>query len=286
MYEWQSEKRVAKISVDGRIFYRIYHILGDLITEVTLFELREDPEDPKALDLTEIQTDEVPDKLKEKIFSNDFLTLISKDDRDLISTALGTKFKFYKEIANEQINHGFQRKLLRFIETGGHYFAYMFEHGAPYTKLFHLFIEPTRRFVTLGGVEKPFLPSLLEALAPILLANVHAITIQIGEGVYCRLARWEKDPEKAVAAIIVTGQSPDGEPGLRLTGGFFLKSDTQGLWHATTPEDGEKVKLHKEMEKGFEKVYSDLLYKVFLVTGKLPVEDQKVDKKKELRGNP
>ncbi|RKO61865.1 hypothetical protein [Caldibacillus debilis] len=271
MYELQSEKRVAKLSVDGRIFYRIYHILGDLLTEVTLFELVKDPEDPKGLALTEIQPDEVPDTLKEKIFTDDCQVFVTKDDKELIATALATKFKFYQEIAKTRINAGFKRKILRFIETGGHYFAFVYEQGAPCTKLYHLFIDPIKKVVTPEGVEKPFLAPLMEALAPILLSNTAAINIQIGEKVYCRLARWEREPAKAVATVVVADRSKEDEPGLRLAGGFYLKSDHRGLWHAATPEEGEKKRLYKEMEKGFDGVYQELLYKVFMATGELPV---------------
>lgn len=268
----QAGKHVSKLSIDKRIFYRIYHVLDEVITEVTVFELSVDPDNPKELSLTEIQPGDVSEELQKKIFFDEHKVLMTQDDKDLITNAMQTKYHFYQEITKKFFEKN--AKVLHFIETGGHYFAFVSEKGAPFAKLFHLYIDPARQKVGVGGVDTIFLASLLEGIADALLSKLKTITIQIGEGVYTKLSLWEKSMKKAVAMVAVADENEKGEAGFRLAGGFYLKKLDDGLWYVTSLNELEKKRFDKEIEKKFDEFYEELSFKFYLATGYLPVESE------------
>lgn len=273
-------KHVSKLSIDKRIFYRIYHILDEVITEVTVFELSVDPDNPRELSLTEIQPGEVSEELQEKIFSDEYKVLMTRDDKDLITNAMQTKYRFYQEITRKFFEKN--AKVLQFIETGGHYFAFVSEKGAPFAKLFHLYIDPARQKVGVGGVDTVFLASLLEGIADALLSKLKTITIQIGEGVYTKLSLWENSTKKAVAMVAVAGENENGEEGFRLAGGFYLRKLDDGLWHVTSLNELEKKRFNEEIEKKFDEFYEELSFKFYLATGYLPAESEEKEKGAEV----
>lgn len=272
--------RVSKLSIQRRVFYRILYFIEDVLTHVTIFEVTEEPENPKELNITEIRPQDIPDDLKSDIFDEKYEVLLTKDDRELVETALKAKRRYYHKLTREKMNVGTKRQLLRFIEVGGHYFGWVYEHNMPYLKLYQLLIEPVEREVMVERVPEFFWQPLVEAMADTIFPRQQQIQLQVGDGVYIHLAKWRESSKKATATIIGTKTDQNGETGLTVIGAFFVVQHKDGSWHVYPPEQAPKKKMETEVKKGFEFVYQDLSLVLFGVTGEHPNKKTKNKKRR------
>lgn len=255
-------KELSKLKIDGKIYLRIIHHLGNLITNITVFEFTKNLKS-RELTLTEVFIDDVPNYIKEKILSDDYKVDVTSDDKSLALEALQTKFLIAKRYVEDCLNVGYKRKLMQFIEVGGHYFAFVFEAGMPYTKIYHTYLDFVKNELYVGDVPKEMLPALFEALSPLILKGTSDLIIQIGEGVYTRISMLDK--ERILATVVVATEEDDGESKLKLLSGFTLLKLAKDKWVATVVPNNEINEIQEEMKKSFEFVYQDLLLKLFEV---------------------
>lgn len=255
-------KELSKLKIDGKTYLRIIHHLGNLITNITVYEYTKDPKS-KELTLTEVFIDDVPDSIKEKILSDDYEVDVTNDDKSLALEALKTKFLVTKSYVEDHINVGYKRRLMQFIEVGGHYFAFVFEDGMPYTKIYHTYMDFVKNELYVGDVPEGMIPALFEALSPLILKGTSDLIIQVGEGVYARISILDK--ERSLVTVVVATEEENGESQLKLFSGFILLKLAEDKWVATVVSDKEAGEIREEMEKSFEFIYQDLLLKIFEV---------------------
>lgn len=263
--DYFSVKDLAKLDIDGHIFFRVYHHLAGFITSVSVFELRKSEEDEKELLLTELSIEEVSSDIKEKIISNDYLVDVTDDDKSLIVEAFHSKMEFIRNIAEKHLNVGLKRKMMEFLEVGGHYFGFVYEDRMPFPKLYHFNVDPIKEELYVDGVPPQMLPALFEFISPKVLKNAKFLTIQVDEGVYARVSLIRK--RTALVTVVTASETFKGEAQLRVSMGFTLTQRKSGEWLATIVKEEERKQVEKEMEKNFEAIYQELLVKVFEITG-------------------
>lgn len=265
-----AEKHLTKLNIEGNTYFRVYHHLAGMITGVSVFAHEQDPDDKKGVFLTELYLDDAPEKLRKKIISNEYAVEVLDEDKDLIANAFETKMNYLKSIADKKITVGLKRRLMEFIEVGGHYFGYVYEEGMPYTKFYQLNIDPVEQEVYVQAIPPEMLPALVEALSVKILSKTYTLTIQVGEGVYARISKVNK--KTAVVTVVAATESDSMETSLKVMMGFLLKRGRNKEWSATVIKEKDQKWVNKEMEMSFEAVYQDLLVKVYAVHGEATLD--------------
>lgn len=261
--DYLAMKQINKLQIDETVYYRVLHHLADMITGVSIFQLETNKLE-KEVYLTELAIEQVPEELRNALFSRDYLVDVTNFDKDLILEAFRTKLKVVKMIAEEQLNVGLKRKLLELIEVGGHYFGFVYEDGMPYTKFYHLMVDPVKKELYVNGVPPEMLPALFEAISPILLKKNNSLTIQVDNGKYARVSHMDK--ETALVTVVTAAETASSEKRLQVSMGFMLK-EKGGKWYATVVPEQKRTRIEEEIKKSFEVIYQDLLLKVFEIKG-------------------
>jgi len=257
-------KEITKIKFRDRTFYRIFHTLGGILTEMTVFELEKN-EQERMVSLTEITVEEVPKEIAEAVISEHYAVKMNEYDKELIVEALNTRFKVMKSFAEEKLNLGLKRKLLEFVEVGGHYYGYVYEEGMPYTKFYRLIMDLSNHQLYVQGIHPMVLPALFEAISDRVLKSTTGITVQVDEGVYTRIML--VNPKIALVTVVVAFEDERGNGKMELKGIFCLKKHRKRGWVAQFLNEEEQKIWDKDIRASFDYVYQELLLKLYTVKG-------------------
>lgn len=256
--KYQSTRTIQKIKINDKTYYRVIYLLGKMVTEIIVFELSKNPKDKEVM-LTEVIIDDVPEEERIKILSDDFIINQNKYDVELMLKSLEKRSQIMKEIAEEKINFGMKRKLMKFMEVAGHYFGFIYEEGMPYPKFYHLLINAITKEVYVNGVPPEILPALFELIAPRLFSSSSDLTVQIHEGTYARISKIKNDT--AIITVVVAYETKE-ESKLELSMGFLLK-EFDGNWFACYIQEKDQPEIEKAMKESFDFLFQDLSMKLF-----------------------
>lgn len=256
-----AERHISKIEVGEETYLRVFHNLSNLMTGASLFKLEEDKDNTNELYVTEVSIEEIPESVRDKVTSNDYLVEVTDDDKEMIIKVFQAKWEYLQKIAEKNLTVGFKRRLLQFIEVGGHYFGYVYEEGMPYNKLYHLIIDPSNESLDVVGVPPDLLPALIEALSSKILDGLDEFTIQVDDGVYTRVSKVNKN--KALVLVLAQGIDDEGNTSMNVSMVFIVKHTKEEGWFVKAIREGEDVGVDKELKKSFEVLCLDLLSRVY-----------------------
>lgn len=264
--QFLSGKQFNKLKINEEIFYRVIHHLGNLVTEITIFSVKSHENNEFSVD--EVPFSKIPPELREQFISQEHEVDITETDLDLLMAGFEAKRTIIRNIAEEKLNVGLKRQLLAFMEIGGHYFGYVYEEGTPYTKLYHLVVDPIKKELFIDGLRPEFVPAIFEEMSPTILEKTSNLTIQIDDTVYARIARANKDT--ATVTVIVGHpceiEGKETQAQFSVTMAFLMKK-VEEKWLPVVIDESQKEWVEKEIQKSFETVYQELLLVVFKING-------------------
>lgn len=253
-------KDISKIKTEkGNVYYRIFHYIGSLLTEMTVFELEKDIETNEET-LTEIQVMDLSEEDRDFLLSA-LGEKLSRDEWVLMSEVFRYKYQLFYDLVKKQANRGTERRLLQFIEAGGLYFALMYEKGALYPKIYQCTIDFVHQEVWLKHTPIELLPAILEGLLPVLFTTQSTFITQIDEGVFAYIEKANED--LAIATIILGEENQEG--GKMSVDGAFAMKRVGDEWLSYVLLEEEKEFVQQVIERSFHRFFEDISKKIDII---------------------